>query len=75
MVINTAGTTTLRAPKDGTPASSKGKASGGKSAPRKFGPPTAAEHAAAKLAVWPPLSAPGATIYDQHDDASHNGDM
>jgi hypothetical protein len=24
------------------------------------------------LAVWPPLSAPGATIFDQHDDASHN---
>jgi hypothetical protein len=24
------------------------------------------------LAVWPPLSAPGATIFDQHDDASRN---
>jgi hypothetical protein len=78
MVIYTAGTTTPRAPKDGTSASSKGKASGGKSAPRKFGPPTAAEHSAAKLAFWPPLSvspplsAPGATIYDQHGDASHN---
>jgi hypothetical protein len=24
------------------------------------------------LDVWPPLSAPGATIFDQHDDASHN---
>jgi hypothetical protein len=72
MVIYTAGTTTPRAPKDGTPAPPKGKASGGRSAPRKHGPPTAAAHAAAKLAVWPPLSAPGATIFDQHDDASHN---
>jgi hypothetical protein len=24
------------------------------------------------LDVWPPLSALGATIFDQHDDASHN---
>ena len=24
------------------------------------------------LAVWPTLSAPGATIFDQHDDAPHN---
>ena len=23
------------------------------------------------LAVWPPLSAPGATIFDQNDDAPH----
>ena len=72
MVINTARTATPRAPKDGTPAPPEGKASGGRSAPCKHGPPTAAAHAAAKLAVWPPLSAPGATIFDQHDDASHN---
>jgi hypothetical protein len=24
------------------------------------------------LNVWPLLSAPGATIFDQHDDAPHN---
>jgi hypothetical protein len=72
MVINTARTATPRAPKGGTTAPSKGKASGGRSAPRNYGPSTAAAHAAAKLAVWPPLSAPGATIFDQHDDASHN---
>jgi len=24
------------------------------------------------LDVWPPISAPGAAIFDQHDDASHN---
>ena len=78
MVITTAGTTTPRATKDGTSASSKGKASGGKSAPRNFVPPTAAELRAANLAYWPPisasppLSAPGATTYDQHGDASHN---
>jgi hypothetical protein len=72
MVINTARTATPRAPKGGTTAQSKGKASGGRSAPRNYGPSTAAAHAAAKLDVWPPLSAPGATIFDQHDDASHN---
>jgi hypothetical protein len=72
MVINTARTATPRAPKDGTSAPPKGKASGGRSAPRNYGPSTAAAHAAAKLDVWPPLSAPGATIFDQHDDASHN---
>jgi hypothetical protein len=72
MVINTARTATPRAPKDGTPAPPKGKASGGRSALRNYGPSTAAAHAAAKLDVWPPLSAPGATIFDQHDDASHN---
>jgi len=36
------------------------------------GPPSAAAHAAAMLVVWPPISAPGATIFDQHDDAPHN---
>jgi hypothetical protein len=72
MVINTARTATPRAPKDGTSAPPKGKASGGRSALRNYGPSTAAAHAAAKLDVWPPLSAPGATIFDQHDDASHN---
>jgi hypothetical protein len=71
-VITTARTTTPRAPKDGPPAPSKGKASGGRSASRNYGPSTAAAHAAAMLDVWPPLSAPGATIFDQHDDASHN---
>jgi hypothetical protein len=24
------------------------------------------------LDVWPPISAPGVTIFDQHDDASRN---
>jgi hypothetical protein len=71
-VITTARTTTPRAPKDGPPAPSKGKASGGRPASRNYGPSTAAAHAAAMLDVWPPLSAPGATIFDQHDDASHN---
>ena len=72
MVITTARTTTTRAPKDGPPAPSKGKASGGRPASRNYGPSTAAAHAAAMLDVWPPISAPGATIFDQHDDASHN---
>ncbi len=72
MVINTARTATPRAPKVGTSAPSKEKARGGRSALHNYGPSTAAAHAAAKLAVWPPLSAPGATIFDQHDDASHN---
>ncbi len=72
MVINTPRTATPRAPKDGTSAPPKGKASGGRSAPRNYGPSTAAAHAAAMLDVWPPLSAPGATIFDQNDDASHN---
>ncbi len=26
-------------------------------------------------AVWPTLSAPGANIFDQHDDAPHNATM
>ena len=72
MVIRTPRTATSRATKDGTTALPKGKASGGRSASRAHGPPTAAAHAAAMLDVWPPLSAPGATIFDQHDDASHN---
>ena len=71
MVITTARTAKPRAPKDGTPAPPKGKSSGGAS-PRNYGPPTAAAHAAAMIAVWPPLSAPGAVIFDQHDDAPHN---
>ena len=72
MVIRTPRTATSRAPKAGTMALTKGKASGGRSASRTNGPPTAAAHAAAMLAVWPPISAPGATIFDQHDDAPSN---
>jgi hypothetical protein len=72
MVINTARTATPSAPKVGTSAPSKGKARCGRSALHNYGPSTAAAHAAVKLDVWPPLSAPGATIFDQHDDASHN---
>ncbi len=72
MVIHTPRTATPRVPKDETTASPKGNASGARSAPRNHGPSTAAAHAAAMLAVWPPLSAPEATTFDQHDDASHN---
>jgi hypothetical protein len=72
MVIRTPRTATSRAPKAGTPAPTKGKASGVRSASRTNGPPIAAAHAAAMLAVWTPLSAPGATIFDQHDDAPRN---
>jgi hypothetical protein len=61
-VIHTSRTATFRAPKDGTTAPPKGKASGGRPASRTHGPSTAAAHAAAMLDVWPPLSAPGATI-------------
>jgi len=72
MVIHTSRTATSRAPKDGTTAPPKGKASGVRPASRTHGPSTAAAHAAAMFDVWLPLSAPGATIFDQHDDASHN---
>ena len=71
-VIVTQGTATSRAPKAGAPTPTKGNASGARSAPRPFRPPTAAAHAAAMRTVWPMLSAPGATISDQHDDAPHN---
>ncbi len=75
MVIHTPRTATSRAPKDGTTAPPKGKASGVRSASRNHGPSTAAAHAAAMLDVWPQLSAPRATIFDQHDDSSHNATM
>ncbi len=88
MAIRTPRTATSHAPKAGTMALPKGKASGVRSASRTNGPLTAAAHAAAMLAVWPPLSAPGATTFDQHDDAprtattrqddafgAHSGDM
>jgi hypothetical protein len=72
MVIHTPRTAAPRAPKDGTPAPPKGKTSGSRSAPRKHGPSTAAAHAAAMLDFWPLISAPGATVFDQHNDASRN---
>ncbi len=72
VVFRTPRTATSRAPKARTMALPKGKASGGRLASCTNEPPTAAAHAAAILAVWPPLSAPGATIFDQHDDAPRN---
>ena len=72
IVISTPRTATSRAPKAGTSAPPKGKASGASSASSTYGPPSAAAHAAAMLADWPPIPAPGATILDQHDDAPRN---
>ena len=72
IVISTPRTATPRAPKAGTSDPPKGNASGARSASSTYGPPSAAAHAAARLVVWPPISAPGATIFDQHDDAPHN---
>ena len=71
-VIATSGTATSRASKAGTTAPPKGNASGAKPNSGPFRPPTAAAHAAAMRAVWPTISAPGATIFDQHDDAPPN---
>ena len=59
-------TTNLRAPRSGTPAPTDGSAFGNQYDLRTLRPPTATEVSA----VWPPLSAPGATIYDQHDATS-----
>ena len=59
-------TTTLRAPRSGTSAPTGGNASGHQYDLRTLRPSTATEVSA----VWPQLSAPGATIYDQHDATS-----
>ena len=59
-------TSTLRSPRSGTSAPTGGNASGHQYDLRTLRPSTATEVSA----VWPPLSAPGATIYDQHDATS-----
>jgi hypothetical protein len=59
-------TTTHRAPRSGTSAPTGGNASGNKHDLRTLLPSTATKVSA----VWPPLSAPGATIYDQHGATS-----
>ena len=67
MVINTARTATPRAPKDGTSAPTKGKASGGRLALHNYGPSTAAAHAAAnstsgrRYPLWERLSSTSTT--------------
>ena len=57
----------LPAPLSGAPAPTAGNASGSKYDLRKPRPPTATE----VFLAWPPLSAPGATCFDQHDDTSN----
>ena len=59
-------TTTPRAPRSGTSAPTGGYASGHQHDLRTLRPSTATKVSA----VWPPLSAPGATINDQHDATS-----
>ena len=59
-------TTNLRAPRSGTSAPTGGNASGHQYDLRTLRPSTATEVSA----VWPQLSAPGATIYDQHGATS-----
>jgi hypothetical protein len=59
-------TTTPREPRSGTSAPTGENASGHQYDLRTLRPSTATEVSA----VWPPLSAPGATIYDQHDATS-----
>jgi hypothetical protein len=59
-------TTNLRAPQSGTSAPTGGTAFGNQYDLHTLRPPTATEVSA----VWLPLSAPGATIYDQHGTTS-----
>ncbi len=63
LVSATQRTTTLRVPRSGTPAPTGGEASGDKYDLRKLRPSNENE---AHRRIWPQLSAPGATIYDQH---------
>ena len=58
-------TTSHCAPRTGTTPTGK-RASGPKRASRTLRPPNTTE----MLAAWPPLSAPDATCFDQHDDNS-----